>query len=144
MGKLSAGHHALSAAVIADTHALIWYLEAPQNLSPVALAALDGATAMGDPIHVSAISLVELTYLVEKGRLAATQSRLDAAVRAANTAFAIVSLDLPLALALRQVPRAVVPDMPDRIIAATALHLGLPLVTRDLQIRAAAPITTIW
>jgi predicted nucleic acid-binding protein len=26
--------------------------------------------------------------------------------------------------------------MPDRIIAATALHLGVPLVTRDLNIRA--------
>jgi predicted nucleic acid-binding protein len=33
--------------------------------------------------------------------------------------------------------------MPDRIIAATAFHLGLPLVTRDAQIRS-ANITTIW
>ena len=31
------------------------------------------------------------------------------------------------------VPRDVVPDMPDRIIAATALYLGLPLVTRDSE-----------
>jgi predicted nucleic acid-binding protein len=33
--------------------------------------------------------------------------------------------------------------MPDRIIAATALHLGLPLVTRDLRIQASG-IPTIW
>ncbi len=33
--------------------------------------------------------------------------------------------------------------MPDRIIAATALHLGLPLVTRDHRIRASS-VTTIW
>jgi len=33
--------------------------------------------------------------------------------------------------------------MPDRIIAATALHLGLPLVTRDQRI-AAAGIKTVW
>ena len=40
-------------------------------------------------------------------------------------------------------PRDVVPDMPDRIIAATAVHLGLPLITRDERIRSAG-IKTIW
>ena len=39
--------------------------------------------------------------------------------------------------------RAQVPDMPDRIIAATALSLGLPLVTRDGRIRDSG-IRTIW
>jgi len=34
-------------------------------------------------------------------------------------------------------PRDLVPEMPDRIIAATALHLGLPLVTRDRRLQAA-------
>jgi predicted nucleic acid-binding protein len=33
--------------------------------------------------------------------------------------------------------------MPDRIIAATALNLGLPLVTRDRRLQAAG-IQTIW
>ena len=36
-------------------------------------------------------------------------------------------LDYNVASALRSIPRDIVPDMPDRIIAATALHLGLPL-----------------
>jgi predicted nucleic acid-binding protein len=44
---------------------------------------------------------------------------------------------------LRRVRREDVPDMPDRIIAATALALDLPLVTRDGKIRAAG-IRTIW
>ncbi|PJB74400.1 MAG: PIN domain nuclease, partial [Armatimonadetes bacterium CG_4_9_14_3_um_filter_58_7] len=35
------------------------------------------------------------------------------------------------------------PDMPDRIIAATALHLGLSLVTRDSKIQGCG-IPTIW
>jgi predicted nucleic acid-binding protein len=42
------------------------------------------------------------------------------------------------------IPRATVPDMPDRIIAATALTLGLPLITRDGNIRKLTNITTIW
>jgi predicted nucleic acid-binding protein len=34
--------------------------------------------------------------------------------------------------------------MPDRIIAATAFYLGIPLVTRDLRIQALTNIQTIW
>lgn len=33
--------------------------------------------------------------------------------------------------------------MSDRIIAATTMHLGLPLVTRDQKIRA-ANVETVW
>jgi len=36
-----------------------------------------------------------------------------------------------------------VPDMPDRIIAATAIYLSLPLITKDDAIRSAG-IITIW
>jgi predicted nucleic acid-binding protein len=55
----------------------------------------------------------------------------------------IAPVDAGVADALPNIPRDVVPDMPDRIIAATALHLGLPLVTRDRRLQAAG-IQTIW
>jgi predicted nucleic acid-binding protein len=42
-----------------------------------------------------------------------------------------------------QAARSAVPDLPDRVIAATALRLNLPLVTRDSKIQAAG-ITTVW
>jgi predicted nucleic acid-binding protein len=45
--------------------------------------------------------------------------------------------------AMAQIPRDVVPDLPDRMIAATAVHLGLPLVTADHRIRAAS-LATVW
>jgi predicted nucleic acid-binding protein len=44
---------------------------------------------------------------------------------------------------LKEIARAAVPDMPDRIIAATAHHLGLPVVTRDRKILASS-VQTIW
>lgn len=44
---------------------------------------------------------------------------------------------------MRRIPRNQLPDMPDRMIAATALHLGLPLITIDARIRR-ANIQTIW
>ena len=41
-------------------------------------------------------------------------------------------------------PRLTVPEIGDRIIAATALSLGLPLVTNDHKIRELSVIQTIW
>jgi PIN domain nuclease of toxin-antitoxin system len=38
----------------------------------------------------------------------------------------------------------VVPDMPDRIIAATALLLGLPLLARDRRIGQLTSIHSLW
>jgi PIN domain nuclease of toxin-antitoxin system len=45
--------------------------------------------------------------------------------------------------AMRQVPRLAVPDMPDRIVAATALYFGVPVISRDRRIQSAA-IQTVW
>jgi predicted nucleic acid-binding protein len=56
----------------------------------------------------------------------------------------VVPLDPPVAKAFTQIPREIVPEMGDRIIAATALYLGLPLVTKDHKIRNLSNIQTIW
>jgi predicted nucleic acid-binding protein len=42
-----------------------------------------------------------------------------------------------------RVSRADVPDMPDRVVAATALYLGVPVISRDGKIRA-SNVQTIW
>lgn len=132
------------AAIAADTHAIIWYMMRSPRLSGRALQALRDATQAGDPIYVSAISLVELRYLVERRRLPQVAlDRLEAAVTAADFPETLVSLDFEVARAVGRIPRPIVPEMPDRIIAATALHLSVPLVTRDQAIQA-APVATIW
>jgi predicted nucleic acid-binding protein len=55
----------------------------------------------------------------------------------------LAAIDRGVVDAVARVDRDSVPDMPDRIIAATALYLGLALVTRDRKIRA-ADLDTIW
>jgi predicted nucleic acid-binding protein len=45
--------------------------------------------------------------------------------------------------ALQLTDRSEVPDMPDRVIAATAAALGVPLVSRDAKISASA-VQTLW
>lgn len=45
--------------------------------------------------------------------------------------------------AMRQVARADIPDMPDRMIAATAVYFGVPVISRDGRIHA-SNIQTVW
>jgi PIN domain nuclease of toxin-antitoxin system len=110
------------ASVVAGTHAAVWYLANDPRLSRVAGQAMDQATAAGDPILIPAISLVELTYLVKKGRLpqSARQRLIDSATDPEGP-YDLVPLDQIVAEAVERIDRAVVPDLPDRVIAATAL-----------------------
>jgi PIN domain nuclease of toxin-antitoxin system len=130
--------------LVIDTHALLWYLLGSSRLSATARSAIDGSLAAGDTVRVSAVTLVEVIYLVEKGRLPeAARTRLAALLDDTESGIALAPLDRAVAGFVAQVDRDQVPDMPDRIIAATALHLGLPLVTRDGKIRAST-VQTIW
>jgi len=45
--------------------------------------------------------------------------------------------------AMRMVPRDAVPDLPDRIVATTAVYLGVPVISRDGRIRA-SNIQVVW
>lgn len=131
-------------ALVSDTHSAIWFLSKSPNISIVARQAMREATDRDEPIYVSAITLIEMTYLIEKGRLPRTDlSNLLRALRNRISNFRLVPINLAVTRALRKVPRDEVPDMPDRIIAATAVHLDLALVTRDGKIRA-TNLTTIW
>jgi PIN domain nuclease of toxin-antitoxin system len=128
---------------LADTHTIVWYLSELSRLSVPALAALTAAENTGR-IFVSTITLVELTYLVEKGKVAqAVLSELWSAVSDPIEPVDALPLSLDVTRVLDQIPRAIVPDMPDRIIAATALAHNLSLVTADKKLHT-APIPTIW
>jgi len=132
------------AALVVDTHAAVWYLLNSSRLSSAAQRAIDDAADAGDPVYLSAVSLVEIVYLVEKGRLPAVViERLTAALSALDAGFTVAPLDEQAAWTVQRISRDIVPDMPDRIIAATASNLGFPRVTRDPAI-AKAGLTTIW
>ncbi len=132
-------------SVVADTHTLIWYIFELPRLSAAALTALEQAVNEGNFIYFSAITIVEISYLIERGRLAGeVLARVLNAADDPNVAILLAPLDRNISATIQQIDRATVPDMPDRIIAATALSLNLPLVTRDGKIQALTTIQTIW
>lgn len=129
---------------VADTHAVIWYLSGDVRLSPNARSIIDLAGTDGDQVAFSAITLAEIVYLIEKGRIPGdTYTRLSRAVSSHGAVLAVIPFDETVADYLYQVERSKVPDMPDRIIAATALSLGVPLISRDRKIQVSA-VTTVW
>ena len=129
---------------VADTHAALWYLFGDPRLSQPAKTFITNAAADGHKIAVSAVSLAEVVYLVEKQRLPKTAyDGLRDVLADPGYVFVEVVFTTAIVEAMWRVPRAEVPDMPDRMIAATALSLGVPLVSRDRKI-ATANFTTIW
>lgn len=128
---------------VADTHAALWYLFDAARLSRTARSFLDAALPAGDQVGLSSITLAETVYLIEKGRIPpeSFDRLVEAVVR--RITFVEIPVDRAITHAMFQVRRRDVPDMPDRIIAATALHLGVPLISRDRKIRLSS-VRTIW
>lgn len=131
-------------ALVLDTHAAIWLLHGDSRLSRHALEQIDAATQRGMQIAISSLSLVETAYLEEKGRIpVGTLEGLLALLSSAEPVLVEVPVTRHIIQDLMRISRISVPDMPDRVIAATALSLGVPLVSRDGQIQD-SEVVTVW
>lgn len=131
-------------AGVADTHTALWYLFADARISATAKSFITKASTARQKIAISSISLAEVVYLTEKNRLpASAYDEMIKALADPGHAFTEAVLNAAIVEAMRAVPRIQVPEMPDRIIAATAVYLGVPVLSRDHRIRASS-ITTVW
>ncbi len=131
-------------AAVADTHAAVWLLYGDPRLSATAKAFFESAAAARNKIVLSPISLAEIIYLVEKNRLPGSAFEdLRQCLNAPDHVLDEAPFTADIVRAMHQVPRDDVPDMPDRIVAATAVHFGVPVISRDGRIRA-SNIQTVW
>jgi PIN domain nuclease of toxin-antitoxin system len=131
-------------SIVLDTHTVLWYLENSRELSAAAREKIEGAISQGRDVHISAISIIEIIYLVERRRLPEEAlARLRDAISDPSSGLSITPVNAAIANVIDKVSRSIVPDMPDRIIAATAIHLGVPLITRDRRLQSTS-IQTIW
>jgi PIN domain nuclease of toxin-antitoxin system len=129
---------------VADTHAVIWYIFADPRLSATARTTIEQIAIEGNQIGFSSITLAEIVYLSERGRINAdTLDRLLAAVDSEDALLVEIPFERNIALTLRQVDRSQIPDLPDRIIAASALYLNVSVISRDRRIQLSS-VDTIW
>ena len=130
--------------IVIDTNIVIWYFGEYSRLSPLAEKLIDDVVESGT-VFVASITIVELTYLLEKNRIPVEViDKLREALDDESTSFRLAELTRGVADNVQRIDRSTVGDMPDRIIAATALHLGLPLITSDGNIQKLTNVETIW
>ncbi len=131
-------------SAVADTHTALWYLFADPRLSDVAKAFIMEAAEKRREIAVSSISLAEVVYLVEKRRLPeSAYVGMAEALASPDHVFIEAPFTAAVVQSMWRVSRAEVPDMPDRMVAATAVHFGVPVISRDRLIRSSG-VETIW
>jgi PIN domain nuclease of toxin-antitoxin system len=121
--------------IVLDTHALVWWLDNPAQLSRPASEAIEHAMKTKS-VYVSCFSAWEIALALDVRDWLARCERLPfLSFVPVSTAIAVESVRLP------DFPHA---DPADRIITATALSLGAQLVTKDEKLRSYPNVQTVW
>jgi PIN domain nuclease of toxin-antitoxin system len=130
---------------VVDTHSVVWYLSQDKRLSRRVRDAFVKAIAGYGHIIIPSIVLVEMIFLAQRERVNRDIVKLvlDLPEDPAKGIY-VYPLNKDVVQALSHFGPAAIPELSDRIIAATALHLGLPLLTVDPVIQASRLIQTIW
>ena len=129
---------------IADTNALIWYIYDSPRLTTNAREMFEQAALESEIIGFSSISLAEIVYLAEANRIPEDSlAYLLESVDIADQFLAEIPFDRQIAQAMPLAERAQIPELPDRIISATAIHFDVPLITSDRRIRS-SDVETLW
>jgi PIN domain nuclease of toxin-antitoxin system len=129
--------------ILLDTHVVAWLAFDSARLSRAARAAIDEVREHGDGLAISDITLLELTALAGKGRIRLDVS-LESFLREIEARFVVLPITARTCVLALGLPAAYPKDPADRVISATALAEGLPLVTADRNIRKTKAVRTIW
>jgi len=116
--------------VVADSHALFWWLGGPElrkKLSRKAQRILEEATR----VYVPAVVLLELLSLFERHGEPEKFSLLLS--RLAPPTYHVLPLSLAIVRRCAQLPSSL--ELHDRVIVATADHVHARLVSKDRKIR---------
>ncbi|HEV8584455.1 MAG TPA: type II toxin-antitoxin system VapC family toxin [Methylomirabilota bacterium] len=130
--------------IVLDTHAFAWLMLAPSELSQAAARAIRASVKSGG-IAVASVTLWELAAMVARGRIvpnALPEAWITDLV--ARSGVTVKEITPAIATLAAQFPEPFPGDPADRLIAATARADGIPLVTRDRQLRRSADVHTIW
>lgn len=131
--------------MVIDSHALLWWLEGDERLSESARRVLDNEAAAPGSLVVSAVTFWELRLKEIRGLLTPKKpvNTWPTLIRKLpHLRISEVALNHWLCVAEMDWQNR---DPADRIIAATAIGLGVPVVTVDEKFhRLDSPVQVIW
>ena len=134
-----------SGVIVLDTHAWIWFINAPDQLGVNATTAIAEARQEREALHISCISTWEVHMLESKGRLALGIPSDVWVARCESVGFLrFHPLCNDVARLSASNCSAMHADPADRMIVATAMYLGASVVTRDAKIRDSGLVPCIW
>jgi PIN domain nuclease of toxin-antitoxin system len=129
--------------ILLDTHVVIWLALEPGRTSKRARAAIQETRQRGEGLAVSDITLLEIATIENKGRMKLNAS-LEAFLAEIEARFIVLPITGRICVSALALPAAYPRDPADRVIGATALVEGLPLITADDGIRRSKTLKTIW
>ena len=119
--------------ILLDTCALVWTMNQDPIL-PAALKVISGAASVGG-LYVSPVSAWEIGLLVRRGKLVlqvAAESYIDRVFRLPGVR--VAALTPGIAVRSSYLPGDLHEDPADRLLVATAIVMGLKLITRDRRL----------
>lgn len=128
--------------ILLDTHVVVWLAFEPDKLSKRAKEAIRAARPQGG-LAIAAITLLELAWLAEKGRVETTLS-VESFVRRCASKMTVLPITPEIAARAVGLPESYPKDPQDRLIGATALVEGIDLVSHDGLIRKSGIVPVIW
>ena len=130
--------------ILLDTHAWVWFISNPEKLSSKAMKSIDKAMQEND-VLISCISAWELALLVQKKRLELTMDVSEWISSSEQLPFIrFISIDNGIAVHSVYLPQPLHNDPADRIIIATSMKYGAPIVTMDEKIKNFPHVQSIW
>lgn len=125
---------------VLDTHILIWYLTGSKHLPDELRSTIDHARLQGGRLLIPTIVLAEALHLAAKNRIKFDFAELYQLVQT-EPEFEIVDFGIGVFREVLRIKR--IPEIHDRIIAATARYYGAYLLTRDGVIRSSDEVDAL-
>ena len=129
---------------VTDTHPLVWFSQGEfSRLSPKVLKSFEEAVSGQTVIYIPSVVLWETAMLNAKGKISLDDSFVDWADKLSlKECFHIV--DLESRIISFAVGYGFNNDIFDKAIVATAVSMGLPLITKDVAISESELVEIYW
>ena len=129
--------------ILVDTHVVLWQALEPARISRKAAGVIEETRHSGQGLAISDMTLLEIAVIESKSRIHLSAS-LETFLTEVESRFVVLPITGRVCVRAMGLPVTYPKDPADRIIGATALVEGIPLITADSDIRKSKALPTIW